>query len=214
MTAYRENLALVHDLGFGFHAERTAPGILTLLEPVRAGGGVVHEIGCGTGLLTRYLLDAGHTVIASDASQAMLERARSVLGADVDLRRIALPDDPLPTSDAVVSVGHALSYLPDERSVHRALTAVAGALRPGGVLAIDLLDLAWGEARRDAEPQATVTDDYAIVSRYSLPAPDTYVRDMTTFVPAGNGRWRRDDEHHENVLVDTSAVPGVLAAAG
>lgn len=98
--------------------------------------------------------------------------------------------------------------------MHRALTAVAGALGPGGVLAIDLLDLAWGDTRRNAEPQATVTDDYAIFSRYSLPAPDTYVRDMTTFVPAGDGRWRRDDEHHENVLVDTSAVPGVLATVG
>ena len=214
MPAYRENLALVHDLGFGFHAERTAPGVLALLEPVRARGGVVHEFGCGTGLLTRHLLDAGHTVIASDASQAMLDRARSNLGPDVDLRRIALPDDPLPPSDAVVSVGHALNYLPDERSVHRALTAVAGALRPGGVLAIDLLDLAWGDARRNAEPRATVTENYAIFARYSLPAPDTYVRDMTTFVPAGDGYWRRDDERHANVLVDTSAVPGVLAAVG
>jgi hypothetical protein len=101
-----------------------------------------------------------------------------------------LPDDPLPTSDAIVSVGHALSYLPAQRTVHRALTAIARALRPSGVLAIDLLDLAWGDARRNAEPQATVTDDYAIFSRYGLPAPDSYVKDMTTFVPAGDGRWR------------------------
>jgi hypothetical protein len=38
-------------------------------------------------------------------------------------------------------VGHALSYLPDEAAIDDALVAIAGALRPGGVLAIDLCDL-------------------------------------------------------------------------
>jgi hypothetical protein len=32
---YQEDLALVHHLGFGFHADRCAPGILAFLEPVR-----------------------------------------------------------------------------------------------------------------------------------------------------------------------------------
>ena len=40
---YRRDLALVHHLGFGFHAEACAPGILTLLEPVRERGGLVLE---------------------------------------------------------------------------------------------------------------------------------------------------------------------------
>jgi hypothetical protein len=30
---YRRDLALVHHLGFGFHADMCAPGILELLEP-------------------------------------------------------------------------------------------------------------------------------------------------------------------------------------
>jgi SAM-dependent methyltransferase len=55
---YRSDLALVHDLGFGAHAERCAPGVLALLEPVRRRRGLVLELGCGTGLLTRLLVDA------------------------------------------------------------------------------------------------------------------------------------------------------------
>src|SRR5689334_8531939 len=43
---YREDLALVHHLGFGFHADDCAPGILALLEPVRARRGLVLELGC------------------------------------------------------------------------------------------------------------------------------------------------------------------------
>ena len=116
----------------------------------------------------------------------------------------------------MVSVGHVLSYLPDEAAVDRALVAVAGALRPGGVLALDLCDLSYGDSRRDAEPYARVTDDWAIVTRFSLPAPDRFVRDITTFVrdTGDGGGWRRDDERHENVLVDTARVVGLLADHG
>jgi trans-aconitate methyltransferase len=84
---YRSDLALVHDLGFGFHADRCAPGILALLQPVRQRRGVVLELGWGTGLLTRHLIDAGHRVIATDASPAMLDRARQAL-PNVELHQL------------------------------------------------------------------------------------------------------------------------------
>ncbi len=41
-----------------------------------------------------------------------------------------------------------------------------------------------------------------------------FVRDITTFVPDGTGAWRRADEHHENVLVDTARIPATLAGFG
>ena len=59
---YRADLAYIHDQGYGFHAEICAPGILTVLEPVRASGGVVLEVGCGSGALTRHLVAAGHRI--------------------------------------------------------------------------------------------------------------------------------------------------------
>jgi hypothetical protein len=40
-----------------------------------------------------------------------------------------------------VAVGHPVSYLPDEAAIDRALAAMAHALRPGGLLAIDVCDL-------------------------------------------------------------------------
>ena len=54
------------------------------------------EVGCGSGLLTKHLTDAGHRVIATDASPAMLDIARSYAPDAIDHRLIALPDDPLP----------------------------------------------------------------------------------------------------------------------
>jgi SAM-dependent methyltransferase len=201
----------VHHLGFGFHADATAPGILALLEPVR--GGLVLELGCGSGLLTRYLIEAGHRVVATDASPAMLALARETApGAEV--WQLVLPDDPLPECEAVISVGHVFSYLSDEAAIERALAAAAEALRPGGVLALDLCDLRYGELRRDDPSSSRIADDWAIVTRFSLPRPNLFVREIAAFLRGEDGAWRRDDERHENVLVDTALVPALLAKHG
>jgi hypothetical protein len=37
---------------------------------------------------------------------------------------------------------------------------------------------------------------------------------MATFVKNEDGSWRRDDERHDNVMVDTAAVPALLAEHG
>src|SRR5437763_8238202 len=114
---YRADLARIHHLGFGFHADACAPGILALLEPVRERNGLVVELGCGSGLLTRPLVDAGLRVIATDASPAMLAIAREIVPDAEEIRRVTVPEDRIPEADAIVSVGHVLSYLPDEGSI-------------------------------------------------------------------------------------------------
>lgn len=212
---YRRDLALVHHRGFGFHAAACAPGILEFLAPVRAQGGLVLELGCGTGLLTQELIAAGHRVIASDASPAMLEIAQDLVGSSAqEVRQLTLPDDPLPRVDAIVAVGHPLNYLHNADAIDRAMIAIAGALLPGGRLAFDLCDLAWGRARQDAPNYADAGSDWAIITAFSMPAPDRFVREITTFVLSDDGVWRRDSERHENILVDTTRVPALLSAHG
>ena len=213
--SYRTDLATVHHRGFGFHAAACAPGILDILEPVRERQGLVLEFGCGSGLLTRELIAAGHRVIATDAAPAMLEIARAEVGAKAEeVRQLTLPDDPLPPADAIVAVGHPINYLPDAAAIDRALGAIAGALRPGGLLAFDVCDLEWGEVRRDARADGRTGDDWAIITEFSLPAPERFVRDITTFVRNADGSWRRDIEHHENVLLDTAQIPALLNEHG
>jgi len=214
-AVYRHDLAVVHHRGFGFHAAACAPGILGLLAPVHARQGLVLELGCGTGLLTKELVAAGHRVIATDASVAMLDVAREVIGDQAqEVRQLTLPDDPLPQADAIVAIGHPLSYLPDAAAIDRALIAIADALRPGGLLALDICDLEWGRARRGTPHFANVGDDWAIITKFSMPAENRFVRDITTFLPNSDGSWRRDSEHHENVLVDTVQIPALLRQYG
>jgi SAM-dependent methyltransferase len=211
---YRDDLALVHHLGFGFHAADCAPGILGLLGPVRRRGGLVLEVGCGSGLLTTELVAAGHRVVATDASPAMLRLAAETAPGAIAIERLTLPEDPVPEADAIVGVGHALNYLPDADAVRTALVALCLALRPGGVLALDCCDLEWGRAREGLDVHARVEDDWAIVTRYERPSPTEFVREMTTFLRGDDGCWRRGDERHDNVLVDTAAVPAWVAPTG
>ena len=211
---YREDLALVHHLGFGFHADACAPAILRLLQPVQERNGLVVEIGCGSGLLTAYLVDAGLNVVASDASDAMLNLCKSHVPRAAEIRRLTLPGDPIPSADAIVGVGHALNYLDDESQIEAALVAIATSLRPGGVIAIDLCDLEWGAVRANQPPKVWRTEDWVLITEFSVPDPSRFVRIMTTFVRREDGTWRRDDERHDNVLLDTSKVPELLARHG
>ena len=209
---YGPGLALVHDLGFGFHGDRCAPGILRLLEPIR--GGLVLELGCGSGSLTRHLLAAGHRVLATDASPAMVRRARAVLPAGARVECLTLPDDPLPAADAVVGVGNVLNYLGGMTAAEKALAAIAAALRPGGVVALDPVDVRWGQDADHLAPLARVRPDWAIVSTSTLPEPDRLIREMTTFVRRDDGAWRREDERHEIALLDTERLAAVLTGHG
>ena len=94
------------------------------------------------------------------------------------------------------------------------LAAIGSALRPGGVLAIDLCDLEWARERADARPVGWLGDDWALITEFSIPSPDRFVRRMATFVREVDGSWRRGDERHDNVLLETERVPALLAEVG
>lgn len=81
-------------------------------------------------------------------------------------------------------------------------------------MAVDLCDLEWGRAQHDAPAAGFEGDDWALVTRLSVPRPDRFVRQMAVFTRNDDGSWRRDDERHDNVLVDTAQVPALLADHG
>lgn len=191
------------------------PGIVDRLADVRARDSVVLELGCGGGLLTGDLIAAGHRVIATDASPAILKLAAELVGDTAqEVRQLTLPIDPLPRADAIVAVGHPLNYLASAQEVDDALLAIADALRPDGRLALDICDMEWGRARRDMAPLGRAGPDWAIITEFSTPAADRFVRDITTFLPNNDGSWRRGHEFHENVLVDTARIPSLFETHG
>jgi len=216
---YGSDLAWVHHTGYSQHVENTAQGIVRLLRDSGLPKGAhVLDVGCGSGLLARRLLDAGFVVTGIDASPAMIDLARSCApGADFKVVKLPMGslsrDAALPRIDAVVSTGHVLNYLDTREDIARTLDELARALRPGGVVAIDLMTEQYRQKRDVQAVHTKVTDDWAIVTRFSCPGPYRFDRAITVFRRAGD-HWRRSDEHHRNVTFEVEDALRILRDNG
>ena len=116
-------------------------------------GGRVLELACGSGRVLVPLVQARNRVVGLDASPHMLALARQKLeaaGPDAaararlvqgDMREFQLDE----TFDCAVVAVKSLAYLTQRADQQRVLAGIARHLRPGGLLALDLLnpDPAW-----------------------------------------------------------------------
>lgn len=103
-----------------------------------AGVSSVLDVCCGTGLLAAELIARNYRVVGIDASEAMLARARQLLGPAATLDRMVLPDL---TVDGVFDAGvctlDGFNYLPPAE-LRQTMNALALRLRPAGWLVFDL----------------------------------------------------------------------------
>ena len=136
----------------------------------------------------------------------------SHLDGSVTFFRIASGRISGPIPFTIQPVGHAKSQSMEAR-VQEALGELARAVRAGGVLAIDLMTARFAERRDISQVHAKVTDDWAIVTRFSRPAPHRFDRRITVFRRSGDG-WRRSDEHHRNVTFEVDDALRVLRDNG
>jgi SAM-dependent methyltransferase len=141
--AYREDLAYIHDAGFGRFARGAAA---LLLEELRRGGfdrGLVIDLGCGSGILAEQLAAGGFDVLGIDVSAAFIALTRRRVPGGVFHVGSLLAAD-LPPCVAVAAVGECVNYLFDERhsaeGVRQVLGRAFGALAPGGLLLFDVAE--------------------------------------------------------------------------
>ena len=152
-------LATLYD-AFPFDAD-----VPLYVELGRTEGGRVLEVGCGSGRLTVPLARAGLHVDGVDISPHMLAITREKLVADgaaaarvtlheADMRTFDLPDRG--AFDFAVVPVKSFAYLTDRHDQAATLQRIAAHLRPGGLLAIDLLNPqpAWL-----GEPNGSMRDD-------------------------------------------------------
>jgi SAM-dependent methyltransferase len=131
----------------------------------------VLDCACGIGLLAAGLAQAGYDTHASDLSPEMVARTRAL---GLDARVCAWSD--LPPSgdfDVVLCVGNSLAHTDDRVG---ALTAMAGALKPGGTLLVTSRN--WELEQPDGTEEVERGGRRAIVTRVWTPGRPTRV-DLT-----------------------------------
>ncbi|WP_179817369.1 class I SAM-dependent DNA methyltransferase [Allostreptomyces psammosilenae] len=109
-------------------------------------GGLVLDVGCGTGVPTaRQLVDAGHRVVGVDISEGMLNLARKAV-PEARFERVDIAD--LGRAEVAAGLGapfdaatafFSLLMLP-RAEIPGALRTVHGLLRPGGLFALSMVE--------------------------------------------------------------------------
>lgn len=213
---YGEDLAYIHDAGFGGFVLGAAPGILKILREDGIRDGLVVDLGCGSGLWARELTDAGYDVLGIDISGEMVEIARR-RAPDAEFRVTSLFEAEIPPCVVVTSIGEVLNYLFDQENDESALAGlfrrVYDALVPGGVFVFDLLEP--GQITPETPTRNfTEGEGWAVlVEKKEDPVRETLTRRIVTFRKV-NEHYRRTDETHRVRLYRAPNVAAELRRTG
>ena len=211
--AYGEALARVHDEGFTQLARGAAVQLLAELGG-RAGGMVV-ELGCGSGVTLSAAVDAGFDALGVDLSDALLDRARLRVPSGAFTCGSFL-DVELPRCVAVAAIGEVFNYAFDTRSdAHRAayFCDVFEALEPGGVFLFDVAT----PARAESYPAPRVwfeNDDWVLLVEIRVADRGrTLERHISTFTRRDD-LFTRSNEVHRLTLLEAPDITRELEQAG
>jgi len=213
---YGEDLAYIHDVGHADFALDSAPGIKGILERSGIREGLVVDLGCGTGLLARNLIDAGYDVFGIDISEAMIEIARKRT-PEAEFRVGSLFEVGIPPCEAVTAISEVLNYLFDPENedlgLSRVFRRIYDSLAAGGVFVFDVLGP--GQVQPGTRAKGfSVGDDWAVLSEREEDAGrGTMERRIVSFRKVGE-YYRRIDEVHRVRLYDPSKLVAELESAG
>jgi SAM-dependent methyltransferase len=212
--AYQNDLAYIHDTGFGGFARGSSPGLLSLFRQNGITEGLVVDLGCGSGIWARELADAGHPVIGVDISPAMIDLARRRV-PEARLHVGSFTRFPIPACRAVTALGEVFNYLFDPenslRTLRRVCERVFHALTPNGLLVFDVAepDRCKGITQRFVEGE----DWTCLVEIRRDVAKQQLTRRIVSFRKVGD-TYRRHEETHTQQLYPGTKVADMLRAVG
>ena len=190
-----------------------------LVQQLRANGiedGLVLDLGCGTGAMTRRLQAAGYDMIGVDLSVDMLNIARAAKeGTEIlylcqDMRSFELYG----TVRAVVSVCDSMNYLLTEEDLLTVFRLVNNYLDPGGIFCFDM----------------NMAEKYLPIAEATLAENRSYgsfiwendfdseagINEsvLTFFVEEKDGRFRRFEETHVQRVYPEETIKSLIIKSG
>lgn len=215
IQGYQEDLAYIHDVGFGAFSSESAPGLLEILRQKGIEKGLVVDLGCGSGIWAKALIQADYEVLGIDLSDAMLDLAREK-APKATFQNASLLRVELPKCEAVTSIGEGLNYQFDEHDlgdIKELFARIYDTLRPGGVFIFDIAEPGYVSS---PNPQNTYSEgqDWAILlEKEEDKKRNKLTRKMTIFRQVGN-LYRRSEEVHGVQLYKGSEIAKELRQVG
>ncbi|MDO4267857.1 MAG: class I SAM-dependent methyltransferase [Eubacteriales bacterium] len=181
--------------------------------------GLVLDLGCGTGKLTRLLAAEGYDMIGVDLSGEMLEIAMErqaeqpdgILYLQQDMREFELYG----TVRAIVSICDSMNYLTEYEDLVQVLRLANNYLDPGGVFIFDLNtvykyreELGEQTIAENREEGSFIWENYfdeeEMVNEY----------DLTLFIREEDGRFRKYEETHYQRAYSLEQIREAVEEAG
>ena len=194
--------------------------LIGLLREYHVEDGIVVDLGCGTGKITRLLADAGYDMIGVDNAEEMLEIAREEQEEEErddiwyllqDMRELELSG----TVNAMVSICDSMNYILEEEDLKEVLKRVNEYLLPGGVFIFDMNTI---HKYRDLIGETTIAENREegsfIWDNYFYEEEMVNEYELTLFIREDSGLYRKYEETHYQRAYDLDTVKRLIGEAG
>ena len=214
---YKEDLAYIHDDGFGGFARQAAREILRLLKKAQIHEGLVVDLGCGSGIWASILLNEGYQAHGIDISPDLIRIARK-RAPEATFEVASFLQTDIPSCSAVTAMGECLNYLFDEDNSDTMIKGlfknIFNALLPGGLLIFDVIGPNYMEAT-GPHKRHFFTDDWAVLVHVSENKREQILtRYITSFRKTENNLYKRHEEAHKVRLLSGPGLAVMLREIG
>lgn len=190
--------------------------LATLLAEHGIEDGLLLDLGCGTGKLTRLMEQKGYDMIGVDNSYEMLDIAREFGGTSIlylmqDMREFELYG----TVRAIYSACDSINYILEEDELRQVFSLVNNYLDPGGLFVFDInSSYKYRELLAENTFAETRAEGSFIWENYYDEEEGINEYDLTLYIKERDARFARFQEVHYQKCYELATIKRLLQEAG
>lgn len=212
---YKEDLAYIHDVGFGDFALKSAAGLLAILQQKNIEKGLIIDLACGSGIWAKILTDFGYDVLGIDLSESMLNLAKKKAPL-AQFQQGSLFRLNLPLCDAITCIGEGINYQFDphgDDAIQQLFQGIYHSLKPGGVFIFDIIEPGYIMGNNPQKNYFTGEDWVILLETEENKNNHILTRKITIFRQIGD-LYRRSEEIHSVKLYKSPIIADKLRKVG